>query len=61
MSSRNEPEMPDRRGAELFGEHEALVARARVLIADPAYPTAAIVEELADMLLLHGATPELHN
>ncbi|HEY5550736.1 MAG TPA: hypothetical protein VIK52_02530 [Opitutaceae bacterium] len=58
MPSRNEPNEPPHSSATLRAEHEALVARARELISDPGYPTAAIVEELAEWLILHGAQPD---
>jgi hypothetical protein len=55
MSSSNDYNPADRNGAPTRAGQETLIARARVLIADPEYPTEAIVEELAE-LLLHGAS-----
>lgn len=39
-----------------FGK-DAVIARARELLADPAYPTPEIVEDLADMLARYGVLP----
>lgn len=50
MSSRNDSQMSERQTASPEDEHQALVERARVLIADPGYPTPAIVEELARLM-----------
>jgi hypothetical protein len=50
MSSTHETSFPDGRRLPPRTLNEELVARARVLIADPGYPTDAIVEELAEIL-----------
>ena len=50
MSSSHEPISPDGRRLPPRTLNEELIARARFLIADPAYPTEAIVEELAGIL-----------
>jgi hypothetical protein len=53
MSPRNEPDVPDGRRLPPRARNEEVIARARVLISDPDYPTEAIVEELAVMLAEH--------
>ena len=51
MPSSNDSKSSERRDAPTCAGQEALIARARVLIADPDYPTSAIVEELAELLM----------
>lgn len=57
MSTSNDSKPADRNGAQPRGGQEALIDRARVLIADADYPTAAIIEELAELLMHHTAGP----
>ena len=58
MSSSHEPNAPDGRRPPPRTKNEELVARARVLIADPGYPTDAIVEELAELLSSRVGPPD---
>jgi len=57
MSSSNESKSADRNGAQTRAGQEAMITRARVLIADPNYPTEAIIEELAELLLHRAGGP----
>jgi hypothetical protein len=57
MPSTNDSKTAARNGAPTRAGQEALIARARELIADPDYPTEAIVEELAELLMHHAADP----
>ena len=61
MSTREDSKMAERAGSRDGGGHEAMIARARELIADPGYPTADIVEELAAMLMHHAGDPAAGN
>ncbi|HUG11632.1 MAG TPA: hypothetical protein VMM36_11490 [Opitutaceae bacterium] len=58
MSPRNEPNAPDGQRPPPRTRNEELIARARLLIADPGYPTDPIVEELAEILASRVVPPD---